>query len=305
MATPLLKTLTADYRDDELWLLTSPSFVDLFNAWPGIRVHAVPRHGALANIAAIRWLRAQRFTRLYDLQSTDRTRYWCALAGARARIGNHPHYPYTMHPPTPYRGQCHAFERLNEVLVTAGHASSPPEPWLPISPQNKIQVDEWCATHRLIDKTFVLLHAGASARHPAKRWPHYLALARALGARDLQVVWIGATEDAAINATLATEIGIDATSRFGIAALAELGRRARFAVTNDSAPMHILACAGIPVFGLFGPTDWRRTHALGQRTRVITLDTAGSRAQCPPESHDLARLTPAMVLARLSAEGLI
>jgi ADP-heptose:LPS heptosyltransferase len=33
--------------------------------------------------------------------------------------------------------------------------------------------------------------------------------------------------------------------------------------------MHVLAAAGIPVFGVFGPSDWRRNHALGQAGQVI------------------------------------
>jgi ADP-heptose:LPS heptosyltransferase len=33
--------------------------------------------------------------------------------------------------------------------------------------------------------------------------------------------------------------------------------------------MHACAASGVPVFGLFGPSDWRRNHALGQRERVI------------------------------------
>ena len=35
--------------------------------------------------------------------------------------------------------------------------------------------------------------------------------------------------------------------------------------------MHILSCADLPVYALFGPTDWRRYHALGQEQNVISL----------------------------------
>jgi ADP-heptose:LPS heptosyltransferase len=72
-----------------------------------------------------------------------------------------------------------------------------------------------------------------------------------------------------LNRELAGRGGIDASGAFSIAELAELGRSARFAVTNDSGPMHVLAAARIPVFGLFGPSNWRRNHALGQAQRVI------------------------------------
>ena len=53
--------------------------------------------------------------------------------------------------------------------------------------------------------------------------------------------------------------------------LIELGKQALFAVTNDSAPMHILSCSDIPIYALFGPTNPKRTHALGQENRVISV----------------------------------
>ena len=76
-------------------------------------------------------------------------------------------------------------------------------------------------------------------------------------------------------------------------------------VTNDSGPMHACAAAGVPVFALFGPSDWTRNHALGQAEHVLAgvrllPDLAGQRtADC------LARISPATVLAKLASAGLI
>jgi ADP-heptose:LPS heptosyltransferase len=119
-------------------------------------------------------------------------------------------------------------------------------------------------------------------------------------------VWIGAGPDCGTNAALTRSAGgIDASDAFGIAALAELGRRARFAVTNDSGPMHVLAAANVAVFGLFGPSDWRRNHALGQRANVIAC------VECCPEYSGLRtadcldRLSVDMVWQRLDASALV
>ena len=167
--------------------------------------------------------------------------------------------------------------------------------WLPREPMVtpvQAQVRDWLAGHKLFPGGYVLLHAGSSHRHARKRWPFYGELAEALAAHGLTPVWIGGKEDRELNHSLAQQRGLDATGLFSILELAELGRHAVFAVTNDSAPMHILACSGIPVYGLFGPTDWRRTHALGQARHVITA----------PDG-DLARLSAESVLARLKADG--
>ena len=112
-------------------------------------------------------------------------------------------------------------------------------------------------------------------------------------------------EDTAINIELTARTGINSTAQFTIQEEAELGRHARFAVTNDSAPMHILSCSGIPVFGLFGPTDWRRSHAVGQKNNVIALGGELQDTTCPFVSRDLADLSVTHVLDRIARSGLL
>lgn len=292
LATPLLRCVLEDRQGDAVTLLTSPAFAPLFQDWPGLEVKALPRHGLAAFWRTLCWIRSQGFARLIDLQSNDRSGLLCALSGIPERIGNHPRFPYHRHPPDRYTGQCHAYDRLNQVLQAGdmGPAAGPPE--LPAPPPVQAQVRDWLASHKLSPGAYVLLHAGSSRRHAKKRWPFYGELGEALYAHGLTPVWIGGKEDRGLNHSLAQHRGLDATGLFSILELAEVGRHAAFAVTNDSAPMHILACSGIPVYGLFGPTNWRRTHALGQGQHVIAA----------PDGN-LARLSADKVLARLQADG--
>ena len=46
---------------------------------------------------------------------------------------------------------------------------------------------------------------------------------------------------------------LDLTGRTDFAALGALGRRAAFAVGNDTGPIHLIAAAGCPTLALFGP----------------------------------------------------
>jgi ADP-heptose:LPS heptosyltransferase len=154
------------------------------------------------------------------------------------------------------------------------------------------------------------MHAGSSARWPSKRWDpgHFATLARALQERGFRVVWIGAGEDRELNATLARQTGVDACDRFSFQELAALGHCSEFAVVNDSGPMHVLAAAGLPVYALFGPTDWRRSHALGQQERVLCLGVPCSPCHlrsCPADKEHrcLHDITPDTVLSRLAADG--
>ena len=69
--------------------------------------------------------------------------------------------------------------------------------------------------------------------------------------------------------------------------------------------MHILSCSNIPIYGLFGPTNPRRTHVLGQKNRVI------SASSCIPSSDDkfnpekISKITLSSVLEKIKRDNLI
>ncbi|MCK5667983.1 MAG: glycosyltransferase family 9 protein [Gammaproteobacteria bacterium] len=305
MATPIIKQLQHHHANDKLWLLTTTSFLNLFKNWEDLQVAAFSRKGFFSIYRAVRWIRQHKFEILYDLQSNDRTSIISALSGIPKRVGNHPRFPYHLHPDEPYVGQCHAYERLNQMLISADIEPSYELPQLPVAHEAMLHVKKWLDVTGLASSRFVLLHAGASLKHVAKRWPYFLDLALELQSKGFKVVWIGADDDSEINRALAARIGIDATSLFDVIELLELGKYACFAVTNDSAPMHILSCSNIPVFGLFGPTNWRRTHALGQQRRVITptADINSQNDTFKPLALD--KLSVQHVLERLNNDGLI
>jgi len=120
MSTSLIKQIQSFHSADRLFLLTTKPFNTIFHAWSGLSVHTVKRMGLLNNLNAVAWIRSKHFSSVYDLQSNDRSGLYCALSGIPTRIGNHPRYPYTIHPKDPYFGQCHIYKRMLEVLESAG-----------------------------------------------------------------------------------------------------------------------------------------------------------------------------------------
>ncbi len=309
LATALIRHLQQVRPDVEYTLLTSPAFAPLFTGWKGLEVEAVPRHGAANMWRAIRFMRRGGFRRVYDFQSNDRTGLMVAVSGIPERVGNHPRFPYTHHPATSYRSEIHIFDRMNQVLESAGIPAAAPSPYLPPSEADRERVAEWMSARNLSRGGFVLCHSAASARWTSKRWPHFAELARRLESRGLRVVWVGAGEDAPINRSLARESGIDATDAFSILQLAELGRHARFAVTNDSGPMHVLSASGIPVFAFFGPTDWLKSHALGQSAHVMHSDLSCSpcyQGLCPRgDTRCLSDIGVEVLLQKLESMNLL
>jgi ADP-heptose:LPS heptosyltransferase len=309
LATPQLRAIVAAYPEAEVTLLTSPDCAALVQGLPGLEVVAFRRRGFVEMTRLLAWLRRCCFGVVFDLQGSLRSRIMSLCSGARQRIGRRPGIAYTRAPRDGGRS-VHAFDGLNRVLAAVGIEPAPPQAWLPQPAATRRKVDDWLQRHHLGVGRCVLLHAGSSARWPSKRWEevHFERLAWVLAGRGFGVIWIGAGEDRDRNQRLAHPVGVDATGAFTLLELAALGRRAAFAVVNDSAPMHMLSGCGIPVYALFGPTDWRRSHGLGQADRVLVNPVPCSPCHwpvCPPEygHRCLSNLTPEQVLARLAQDG--
>ena len=305
MATPLVEAIVAHHGSSACVLLTTPEFAPLFNDWPGLEVEAVARHGFANFWRVLRFIRQGSFKRIYDLQGNDRSGVLCALSGCAERVGNHCRFPYTHHPQDTWRGQSHIFARMCTVLESAGVAVESEVPRLPADSAAVKRVKSWLIEHNIAAQPFALLHAGASVTRPGKRWPYFAELAKRLRDDGIAVVWLGGRPDHALNRELAGGGGINATELFSVIELAELGRSARFAVTNDSGPMHVLASASIPVFGLFGPSDWRRNHALGQRAHVIASCEVNPTRSGALANDNLATVSADLVWSRLRDDKLV
>ncbi len=303
-STSVVKQIVEHHNKDEVFLLTSPSFENLFSNFEKLQVFSFKRKGLLNTIRSVLWIRKNKFDRIYDLQSNDRSSLYCALSGSPFRAGNHPRHPYQAHPKTKFIGECHSFERLNQIIESADIERAKALPYLPVPNNIVSEVNNWLDENKLSNKDFILLHAGSSALHLAKRWPYYSQLASALK-NTYSVIWVGGNDDIELNKMLSKNTGINATNAFNILGLVELGKRAKFAVTNDSAPMHILSCAQIPVFGLFGPTYARRTHALGQFDNVITTNSFIAKNDADFEPVDISKISLDVVLNKIKEKGLM
>jgi ADP-heptose:LPS heptosyltransferase len=236
--------IRAHHPQARITLLTTPPFAALlagspwFDAiWPDGR----PRLRGLPALA--RRLRGARFDRVYDLQTSARSSRYRWLVGGRAewsgiaRGASHPHA-------NPARDSLHTIERQREQLAMAGITEFPP-PELGWLSADLAPFD--------LPVRFALLVPGASPLRPAKRWPagHFAELAAAL---DLPCVVIGSAAEAPLAARIreGAPATRDLTGRTSLPAIAELARRAVFAVGNDTGPTHLIAATGCPTLALFG-----------------------------------------------------
>jgi ADP-heptose:LPS heptosyltransferase len=243
---PFAPLLAASPYVDETWIDTRPRAWQI-GAWLDLR----------------RRLRAGRFDRVYDLQTSGRSSFYFRLMGSDPRAewsgiaagASHPHAD-------PRRDLLHTVERQQGQLRDAGIAAVPPPDlaWL------DADISRYALPAR-----FALLVPGGSAARPQKRWPveRYAALAAELNQRGIVPVVIGVAAEQPLAAAIRglCPAARDLTGQTSFAEIAALARRAFVAVGNDTGPMHLIAAAGGLAVVLFsGDSDPALCAPRGQVT---------------------------------------
>ena len=311
LSLPHIKRIVESFPQGRVTLLTAPEYRELAAVVPGLEVVAFPRKGFIAMFQVMRWLLGRHFRAVFDLQGSTRSRVMTLLTQAEQRVGRKAGISYTR-VSADQDDSTHAFQRLNALLDVAGVTPAAQEMPDVFRNQSSTAVSAWLEKHTLVDRKLVLMHAGSSSRWQSKRWEeaHFIDLACQLEACDFSVIWIGGKDDRELNQRLSGAAGVNASGAFSYTDLVVLGHRAAFAITNDSGPMHVLSMSGIPVYAFFGPTDWRRSHALGQQEHVlinpVPCSPCFSRICLPEHRHEcLADIAPDRVFSRLQADKLV
>ncbi len=190
-----------------------------------------------------RMLTEPGFSRVYDLQTSSRSAHYFRLFPRHAKPEWSGIAPGCSHPDRdPNRDRLHDNDRQIGQLRQAGISNIPPADL------------SWCRgdINRFgLPSNFVTLVPGSAPHRPVKRWPtaRYQALAEALRDQGLTPVVVGTAAETYLARAIPAAVDLTGQTSFGD--LADLGRAARFAIGNDTGPMHLLAAAGCPSVVLF------------------------------------------------------
>lgn len=271
LATGPMKAIRAQHPDATITLLTAKPFDALMKDCPfvdRIWVDTRPKIWHVGRFRALMaQLRSERWHWVYDLQTSQRstgyfrflhTGYYSGLHPA----GSHPHA-------TPERTSLHTIDRQRQQLAIAGieNVPAPDISWLSAD-----------VTEIIPQTPFALLVPGGSAHRPAKRWPaeYYAALATQLADEGVTPVLIGAGAEQELLELIARHDAriVNRCNQTRFAQIASLARLARYAVGNDTGPMHIIAAAGCPASVLFNTRESNPDLCAPRAAQVKILKTA-------------------------------
>jgi ADP-heptose:LPS heptosyltransferase len=267
-ATGPFAAIRAHHPNAHITLLTTRPFVDLALQSPWfdeIWQDEKPR-GISGWLALRKRLRAGKFLRVYDLQTSDRSSWYfqILLPGRRPEWSgiawgcSHPHANSS-------RDFMHTIERQAEQLAMAGIAETP----LPDISWANADISRFA-----LGQVYALLVPGGSAHRPAKRWPveNFSRLALELAKRGMTPVLLGGAAESVIldEIAKASPAAHNLCGETSLVELAALAKGAKLAIGNDTGPMHVMAVAGAPSLVLYSnESDPALCAQRGEKTRIL------------------------------------
>ena len=316
LGLPWIVEVAKLYRDSIV--VVDPAFADLLEATLPNTTNTIfyPRgevskgRRLLARFRAylkfLRVLRKHRSRVLIDLEGERFTGILSLLSGCSIRIGpreKHSTYFYTSSHVLHY--EQHRFNAFGEILSKWQHINTPSnqleytiEPLVQKSIDRKLQ---WNSKNLEL----AIIHTGASAEF--KKWStaKFAKLCILLSSAGYQVAWIG-SGDADLHRIHEIESfsrGIETLNfcnQLSHPELVYLLQKSTLFIGSDSGPMHLASSTGIPVIGLFGPSNEKIWKPLGSNSIVLRGKSSCKidceALECKNSHHCLECLDPQVVL---------
>lgn len=212
-------------------------------------------------------------------------------------------------------GACHQVEYYQRLAASLGVTVEPTPPRLRATDQARLQASQLLEAERSLAGDVIVCAPGA-AFGSAKQWEwgHMASLLAVIAERTAwTTVLVGSGHDApageAILARVSPAVRARTVNLIGRTTLEQLvGVIALSAacVANDSGALHVAAALGVPVVGLFGPTDERYSAprvARGQPHRMLTHPVFCRPChlrECPLGHECMKGIAPEQAFAALS-----
>jgi lipopolysaccharide heptosyltransferase II len=267
-------------------------------------------------LRSLRWLRAQKFDLVIDLQCLARSGAFAWLANGKrligldeVREGARGFYDLAV----PRKSfHTHAVDWYLSVLPELGVPVHKNFIWLPERPAVAAEIKrKWFGENSpfaIRHSQLILLQPGA--RWENKRWPvaYFSELVHLLAAKfpSTRFAILGSGDDKPLGEIISYAAPSRCLNLCGETSLLEMiewVRLCNLMITNDTGPMHAAAALGKPLVALFGPTEPRRTGPYGRLENVLRIELPCSpclKSYCAWKNPDecLTAISPAIVFER-------
>jgi ADP-heptose:LPS heptosyltransferase len=243
-ADGILRDIRAFHPGAQITLLTAPAFRKLMSRCPHVDQVQTDARSPLWKITE--WLRLARlfkagqFTKVYDLQNSDRTELYRKLFFRHARWNGL----------RVRERQAAALQGLVRQLQNDGIPTecslSPDVSWM------AEDVDSFLREEG-VRTPYIALIPGCAAKHPYKRWPYYAKLAEALLERGYDVVTAPGPDEIDLAKSIPGHTLLGPNGFLNWFELAGVLKGASFVVGNDTGPSHVASYLNQPGLVLFGP----------------------------------------------------
>lgn len=279
-ALPTLTALRHLYPESKIVWMVKEEWAEMLEGNPYLNEIMPVNFGLRHWPSLIRRVRQGQFDLVVDLQGLFRTGLLALLTGAMTRIGfakgreGSPwFYTDRIELPLPMNRSwrlldMHAVDRNLTVAKYLGANVSHPKFWIPQLESDQEEVAEWLR-HADVQPEDRLIAIAPLSRGEVKCWPldRFVALAHEISQwTACKIVLLGSCSQEWIVEKFDQIRAPGLINMVGKVRIRQLGillRQTDLLIANDSAPIHIAAAVGIPVLGIFGPTNAIATGPYG------------------------------------------
>jgi heptosyltransferase-2 len=319
MALPALRAVRKRFPDAEIAIVGRPYVADIYRdqeicnqlisydpkgSHAGIR----GREGLAAQ------LRAQKFDVALLLQNAFDAAWLAWRANVPERIGyarDGRSFLLTKAVPLPHHGEIPAHEKFYylELLRRAGWLDSVQDETfigLRVPEEKRRSADEFLYKSGARQGALRIAIGAGASYGSAKCWPppRFAEVANRLQSEaDADVILFGTAAEASVSTAISAEMRrppVDLTGKTAIADLPALLSQCHLFIGNDSGAMHVAAAVGLPIVGVFGPTDPEGTFPVTPRCTIVQQKaycTPCFLRRCPTDHRCMTAITADMVEA--------